>query len=259
MFSWLLKNEVGAETIAVQSSMRRGAFERDSVERFQLLVPHLLRCLRGARPIDLPGGIPRCTPADNPCSARGRRLPACFRESSGDVRLDGGNTASIQWVWRASQFLICGTTGRAPEVEQGHRPRSGVQHYVAGDVHDRDKGATTTAPQPDCPCRYVAANTSTMSRHTAAMVLASDPLFDSPPPLSLIADALGLTPSEAALASALCSGVSLRAVSVRLNRSVNTCKAQLKSIYAKTSCRSHVDLVRLLVAATMARPKNRES
>ena len=62
---------------------------------------------------------------------------------------------------------------------------------------------------------------------------------------------MGLTRSEAALARELFVGKSLREAAQHLGRSVNTCKAQLKSIYTKTGCHTHVDLVKSLVMTAL--------
>jgi DNA-binding CsgD family transcriptional regulator len=45
--------------------------------------------------------------------------------------------------------------------------------------------------------------------------------------------------------------MSLREAATGLGRSINTCKAQLKSIYAKTGCRSHVDLAKTLIMTAL--------
>jgi DNA-binding NarL/FixJ family response regulator len=43
----------------------------------------------------------------------------------------------------------------------------------------------------------------------------------------------------------LFTGITLREAADHLQLSINTCKAQLKSIYSKTGCSSHVDLAKV--------------
>jgi len=71
--------------------------------------------------------------------------------------------------------------------------------------------------------------------------------------MALVATSMGLTHSEAALACALFSGITLMEASNQLGVSLNTCKSQLKAIYIKTDCRSHVDLVKAMFAACVIR------
>ena len=61
-----------------------------------------------------------------------------------------------------------------------------------------------------------------------------------------------MTEAEAALASTLYSGISPREAADTLGLSINTCKTQLKSVYAKVNCRSHVQLVKKLTICMMS-------
>ena len=91
----------------------------------------------------------------------------------------------------------------------------------------------------------------------AVMLLISDPLAVPKQPTNALRKALNLTEAEALLATALFKGVTLRRAADELRISINTCKSQLKSIYAKTGCRSHADLVRTVFSAALgssARP-----
>lgn len=58
----------------------------------------------------------------------------------------------------------------------------------------------------------------------------------------------GLTHAEARLALALAQGNTLREVADRATLSINTVRAQLSAIFAKTGCRRQADLVRTLLA-----------
>jgi DNA-binding CsgD family transcriptional regulator len=83
------------------------------------------------------------------------------------------------------------------------------------------------------------------------MLLISDPLLVPKQPTKAVREALHLTEAESRLASTLFAGVTLRQAAENLHVSVNTCKSHLKAIYAKTGCRSHADLVKIVFAATL--------
>lgn len=63
---------------------------------------------------------------------------------------------------------------------------------------------------------------------------------------SVMADSFGLTPREIGLVGELVGGGDLQAVSVRLGRSMNTLRAQLRSVFAKTRTHSQPELMRLV-------------
>ena len=85
----------------------------------------------------------------------------------------------------------------------------------------------------------------------AAMMAVVDRDLSPPPCVALLQTSLHLTRAEAELAQALVSGLTLAAVAQHLERSINTCKSQLKAIYAKTGCRNHVDLTKTLLLETL--------
>jgi DNA-binding CsgD family transcriptional regulator len=87
----------------------------------------------------------------------------------------------------------------------------------------------------------------------ACMLILFDPLQSILPAVERVRHALNLSAAEALLACTLFKGVSLREAAFELQRSINTCKSQLKSIYAKTGCRSQVDLAKALLVIGMAR------
>ena len=86
-----------------------------------------------------------------------------------------------------------------------------------------------------------------------ALLLVLDPERAPRPRTVLIQKALHLTQAEAALANILFEGTSLREAAEALGKSANTCKTQLKSIYAKTGCRSHVDLAKAMMTTAFGR------
>jgi DNA-binding CsgD family transcriptional regulator len=76
------------------------------------------------------------------------------------------------------------------------------------------------------------------------MLVIFDPNRSPEPAVSAVRRVLNLSEAEARLVCELFTGITLREAAENLQRSINTCKAQLKSIYSKTGCASHVDLVK---------------
>jgi DNA-binding CsgD family transcriptional regulator len=83
------------------------------------------------------------------------------------------------------------------------------------------------------------------------MLLIPDPLLVPKQPTEVVREALHLTDAEALLATTLFAGGTLRRAADELRVSINTCKSQLKSIYAKTGCRNQADLVKTVFAAAL--------
>jgi hypothetical protein len=46
MFAWLQKTERQAQTIAIEGSLAHGPFDKDAIDRFSLVIPHLVRATR---------------------------------------------------------------------------------------------------------------------------------------------------------------------------------------------------------------------
>jgi DNA-binding CsgD family transcriptional regulator len=87
------------------------------------------------------------------------------------------------------------------------------------------------------------------------MLIVFDPNRDAQQQTTAVRRVLGLTDAEARLACALFTGITLREAAERLSLSVNTCKSELKSIYAKTGSRSHVDLAKAVLFAALSAPR----
>jgi DNA-binding CsgD family transcriptional regulator len=84
------------------------------------------------------------------------------------------------------------------------------------------------------------------------MLVITDPAQIPRPRAEVIRVALRLTEAESRLAAVIFSGASLREAAEHLGKSSHTCKTQLKSIYAKSGCRNHVELTKALLVAAMA-------
>jgi DNA-binding CsgD family transcriptional regulator len=85
----------------------------------------------------------------------------------------------------------------------------------------------------------------------AAAVFVSDPEAASPPPAARFAGAYGLTAAQANVAVGLAEGKALDEIADQAGVQVNTVRAHLKEIFAKTATRRQSELVRLLLRGTV--------
>lgn len=92
----------------------------------------------------------------------------------------------------------------------------------------------------------------TITPQPAAMLVVTDPARTPQACAEVIREAFRLTEAESRLAAALSAGASLREAADSFGKSIHTCRAQLKSIYAKTACRSQAELTRKLLLAAIA-------
>ena len=82
----------------------------------------------------------------------------------------------------------------------------------------------------------------------AVLICISDPAAAASHPTATLAALFSLTAAEARLAADLREGLSLKAAAARRGVSVNTTRAQLTSIFAKTGTHRQSELMRLLMA-----------
>jgi DNA-binding CsgD family transcriptional regulator/PAS domain-containing protein len=84
------------------------------------------------------------------------------------------------------------------------------------------------------------------------LIVLCDPEFQVAPSLAILRTLHGLTGAEARLAAALARGERLTQYAARSGVTLNTVRTHLKSAFAKTETNSQSDLVRLLVALSVA-------
>ena len=87
-------------------------------------------------------------------------------------------------------------------------------------------------------------------RRVAALVLVVDPARKPRIDADVVAAALGLTPTEAAIAVMLATGYSLREIASAMGRSENTVRWHLKQVFAKHRVARQADLVRLVLSVS---------
>ena len=82
----------------------------------------------------------------------------------------------------------------------------------------------------------------------AALVLVVDPASRPRVDAGLVAEALGLTPSQSQVASMLAAGVSVRDIALMTGRQENTVYKHLKQMYRKLGISRQAELVRLVLS-----------
>jgi DNA-binding CsgD family transcriptional regulator len=251
MITWLQKRQGFMQCVAIEGTKKRGPFGPTEMERFALLIPHLIRAVRLRETLVV---------------ARESRL-ICFESLNalpfGVIFLD--HTGKITEVTVAAERLLA----RADGITQIHnRVHATEAHSNRQLQHAIKRVIKTNREEPNSADtlllrRLFKASLSVsivpirsgervlISPLPRAMVLLVDPTESPRPKLRTLQDTLGLTEAEAALAHTLYAGISLREAADTLGVSVNTCKTQLKSVYAKTACKSHVQLVKKMMTAMM--------
>ena len=185
------------------------------------------------------------------------KLPVCvvFLDCGGRI-VDASPDA--QFLLRAQQGLKAQASGlRAHFPEDDRRLQQAIlrtarppdAHAIAGDT------VTIRKPDDKSPLRVTIIPLRSHDlfevSKTVCMVVICDPEGAPKPAVAMVQLSLRLTEAEALLACVLYTGVSLRESAQQLGISINTCKTQLKSIYSKTGCRSHVDLVKVMIMASL--------
>lgn len=87
-------------------------------------------------------------------------------------------------------------------------------------------------------------------RRVAALVLVGDPARKPRIDADVVASALGLTPTESAVAAMLATGSSLREIAAAMGRKESTIRWHLKQIFAKHRVSRQADVVRLVLSVS---------
>ena len=253
MLAWLQKSATKVHTIAIEGSLAHGAFNQTAIRRFGLIVPHLIRASRmrdqfiavresrhayraamedlpfGVVVLDEHGRILECTGVADDLIATGQGL--ALRQG----RVRAFNRDDDRKLQQATHSAVSSASCMA-----------GSARTVSVRRTCSPSGALKVTLIPiTSPDRF-----SIVGKPSALMVIV-DPGNAPGPHAELIQTTLALTQAEAELAQALFSGMSLREGAMKLDRSINTCKAQLKSIYSKTGSRSHVELAKKLMMTAL--------
>jgi DNA-binding CsgD family transcriptional regulator len=252
MAVWTRKTPQLLEAVSIQRSRRQGPFLKADEERCKVLIPHLVRALRIRQELQavrqqqavvmevldrLPFGVVLLDDAGRIIETSAA-ADAMLRSGDGVAAKGGAIRAALPEDDHGLQKAIRRTLrARADQLAPGG---------AVALRREGDRRALTVVVVP------VADPSIFMHAVPRCMVLISDPDRVPPSAIGSVQRALGLTPAEARLACALFKGVSLREAAEELGLSINTCKAQLKSIYSKTGSRSHVELAKAVLFTALS-------
>lgn len=249
---WTRKSATRLSALALQRSAAQGPFLNSDKERLAPLVPHLVRALeiretlqaaRAAKSVyaevldRLPFGVVMLDWARVPMEIS-RTAEYLFR-SSGVIQIRNGrvSAACTDDDDRLQQAIFL-TINNERNAETYGRT------FALRHKRNLRTLRVTVLPVPKSP--------PYMQRPPACMLLIFDPVNLPTSSVEMVKRSLQLTTAEARLACELCRGVSLREAASVLRLSINTCKTQLKSIYARTGCRNHAELAKALLISGMA-------
>lgn len=251
--AWLQRTPRACQAFIVEAGRGRGPFEREALDRFSAVVPHLIRAARirealvsARRERDvrmevfdrLPLGIVLLDETGGVITASAY-AEALLREGDGIRSRRSRLHAEFPEEDRCLQLGIHRTTrrggnGSLPGATLTVRRRPPKTPLTVMIIPIAPSGILTIAPQP------------------AVMLVVTDPDRTPRARHEVIREAFRLTEAESRLAATLLTGVSLREAAETLGKSYHTCKTQLKSIYAKIGCRNHLELTKALLVVAMA-------
>lgn len=231
-------HEASAQFV-VERTLAHGPFDGEHVAAFGRLVPHVMRALRVRRVLE---------------SARVQRDGALEwlgqqRQAVAFVTRDGAivGMSTLAHELVARRHFVCAAGTRLV----AHHPADAARLARAiATTHGSHGGTSLVLRCPTDGRRAVAhvlpiADGYLPGRGRAtAMVVIVDPSGQRTPSAELLRSVLPLTHAEARLAARLYELGSLRACAEALGTSMHTCRTQLRSVYAKTGCRSQAALVR---------------
>lgn len=254
MFAWLRKQPHQFQTISIQGTKRHGAFQKDAMARYSLVMPHLVRALR------LRDRLILARQTENAHHALFESLPfgvVLFDETE---RVIHASLAAETLLRTADGLYYSKGRIRARNLADDQRLQQ-VLYAVCHSRATRTIAGDTVIVRRSNILRPLVANVfpvnalehATLSSIPAGLMLIVDPEQSPRPRESVIQRAFVLTRAEATLANTLFEGATLRDAARALNRSINTCKSQLKSIFAKTGCGSQVQLAKKLLLVAIGR------
>ncbi len=253
MAIWLQRTSRACQALVVEAGRRHGPFQQDAREKFSALVPHLIRV------------------------ARIREVLASARRER-DIRMDILDRLPFGVIFLDTTGAIVAASAFGERMLQEGNGIRVRQSRLNAEFPDDDRllqdaifrsarprgarstpGATLAVrrrpPTPPLSVAVVPITPSpvlTITPQPAALIIMTDPARAPAARAKVIQTALRLTDAESRLAAALAAGVSLREAADSLGKSFHTCKTQLKSIYAKTGCRNHVELSKWLLLLAVA-------
>lgn len=252
MAVWLQRTSHSCQAFIIEAGRHHGPFQADALEKFSAVAPHLIRAahLREALVMARRERDVRMDVLD--------RLPlgVVFVAETGSLIAASAYAETI--LREGNGLRVLRTRLHAELPEDDRRLQQGLFRACARS--DSSPPGATLAIRRRPPMSALSVIIVPISRtpvltitpQPAAMLTVTDPDRTPQACAEVIRDAFGLTEAESRLAAALGAGASLREAADSFGKSIHTCRAQLKSIYAKTGCRSQTELTRKLLLAAIA-------
>jgi hypothetical protein len=246
---WLKKTTTASASLSFQGSAKRGPFTEADAVRLQTIAPHLLRAYEARQLLK----TARATRF-----AYGHVLDAL---PFGLILLDTGSrvidlTAPAERVLKEN-FALGFFEGRLRAIDPTeHKLLSsavasvcrnssisvGVTLHLRPSQHEQLTLMVMPVPREA---------TLGFGASARCMVIVLDPRLKLRANASVLRRVFGLSHSEAVLAVEMFRSPTLRDASLALGRSYNTCKSQMKSIYAKMQVKSQIELAQKIMVAAI--------
>jgi DNA-binding CsgD family transcriptional regulator len=233
------RSPAASATFVVERSVRQGPFERAEIDRFDRVMPHLLRALQ------LRGTLAALR-ADAAASS-------AWLEHLGQtvIRLDhSGRVRTSAVPIDADRLRACGLAcwnGRLRALSADDDRRLQVALAAAGMASSEPPRSSSlhmrAARQPTLLHAIPLGFDSEQLPPGILVIIAGAPSTDAPP-TGVIQRLLAVTPAEARIARELYLGGSVPECARRLNISIHTGRTHVKAIFRKTGCRNQAELVR---------------
>jgi DNA-binding CsgD family transcriptional regulator len=244
MPAWLHKSPQKAVALSLQGSLKRGPFESRDIERVRVVLPHLARALEIRDRLEA-------------AEVRATNLSSVLDVTTFGVIVLDADQKIIEANAVASALMQkeCGLNlGPDGVLETGR----GESHHLAswllgGAAPNRIADTLLHIPREGkLPLSVLATpiskvRTAWIAGEPAWLLLLFDPERRVTFNTQILVKDLGLSRREAQVASLLAAGLNVAEISRRLHITVHTVRAQLKSAFQKTGCRSQTDLTRRIL------------
>ncbi|WP_174299462.1 helix-turn-helix transcriptional regulator [Caulobacter sp. S45] len=235
-------------TISIGRGFRYGRFEAPEVAAMERLHPHLIRAYALSERFQSLHGF-----KTGLAEALDDHPSAMFLVHE-DARILHANGAAERLLTSGDALVslagrLCAADTASVQPLANLIARAGSNDWEqrsAGSLSVQVKGRRLSLKVTAAPLRLE--DVSVFARGPAVLVRVADPLGGSAPVGVKLAELFTLTAAEARLAEALYDGLTLRDASIRHGISINTARAQLSSVFAKTQTHRQADLVRLMAA-----------
>lgn len=252
MAMWLRKAPDSYVSLPLQAGNSRGPFTDEEIDRFRLVIPHLMRVMQVRQMLD------RARINDLLTRKVLGNLPfgVLVLDARGNVT---GSTGFADDVLTEGTALKYQRQRIRAVRDDDDRGLQAAIHSVVNVQSGTAVGSTVTVRRPYNALPLTVAvlpvnlpDLFDASSRPACLLLIVDPDRKVRMQAGVIQRSLDLSPAESRLALAVFHGQSLQQAAKTLGRSYNTCKTQMKAIYLKTGCASQAELVKKIMTVGFA-------